>query len=274
MGTVYRATQNSLHRTVALKVLSPQLAHDPEFVELFLKEARAAAQLHHPNVVTIFDVGSAGNTHYFSMEVFDGGSVEQWLRREKRLPVDRALTMTRDAAKALEFAESKHILHRDVKPDDLMVTAQGVVKLADLGIAARRGEETTGRFGTPHFVAPECIKGASADHRSDLYSLGATLFRMLTGRTPFQGANVGEILDAVQRTEAPRLREIDPNIPEGSRRSSRNCYKRIRRSASRAGRRSSPRSTRSSTRWRPRRKLGFGSAWGRSWSREPEWVSS
>ena len=215
MGTVYRATQNSLHRTVALKVLSPQLAHDPKFVELFLKEARAAAQLHHPNVVTIFDVGSAGNTHYFSMEVFDGGSVEQWLRREKKLPVERALTMARDAAKALEFAESKHILHRDVKPDNLMVTAQGVVKLADLGIAARRGEETTGRFGTPHFVAPECIKGASADHRSDLYSLGATLFRMLTGRTPFQGANVGEILDAVQRTEAPRLREIDPNIPEG-----------------------------------------------------------
>lgn len=214
MGTVYKATQTSLHRTVALKVLSPALAGDPKFVDLFLREARAAAQLHHPNVVTIFDVGSGNGMHYFSMELFDGGSAEQLLKKEKKLAPRRALEIARDAARALEFAESKRLLHRDVKPDNLMITAQGVAKLADLGLASRRGDAGAARFGTPHFLAPECIRGAAGDHRADLYSLGATLFRMLTGRTPFQGQTVQEILDDAQSREAPALRSVEPGIPE------------------------------------------------------------
>lgn len=214
MGIVYKATQTSLHRNVALKVLSPTLARDQKFVDLFLREARAAAQLHHPNVVTIFDVGSEDGLHYYSMEVFDGGSAEQLLKKERKLSTDRSLRIARDAARALEFAESKHLLHRDVKPDNLMITAQGVAKLADLGLASPRGDAQSLRFGTPHFVAPECLKGGAVDHRSDLYSLGATLFRMLTGRTPFGGANVTEILDGVQNKEAPALRSFDSTIPE------------------------------------------------------------
>lgn len=214
MGTVYRATQTSLHRTVALKVLSPALSRDPRFVEMFLREARAAAQLHHPNVVTIFDVGSSGDLHYFSMEVFEGGSVEQTLRREKKLEVSRALAYARDAARALEFAEAKRILHRDVKPDNLMISGHGVVKLADLGLAVRSGEAGAARLGTPHFLAPECIAGASPDHRADLYSLGATLFRMLTGRTPFQGSTVAEILENARTREAPLLRTVDATLSE------------------------------------------------------------
>jgi hypothetical protein len=214
MGVVYKATQTSLHRNVALKVLSPSLAKDPKFVDLFLREARAAAQLHHQNVVTIYDVSSDQGLHYYSMELFDGGSVEQLLKKEKKLSVERALAIARDAARALEFAESKRLLHRDVKPDNLMLTSQGVAKLADLGLASHRDDRDSLRFGTPHFVAPECLTGGAVDHRSDLYSLGATLFRMLTGRTPFQGQTVQEILEGVQHREAPALRSIDNNIPE------------------------------------------------------------
>ncbi|MBI3817599.1 MAG: protein kinase [Planctomycetes bacterium] len=215
MGIVYNATQTSLHRQVALKVLSPTLARDTKFVEMFLREARAAAQLHHPNVVTIFDVGSDEGVHYYSMELFDGGSAEQLLKRERKLSVAKALPIARDAARALEFAESRHLLHRDVKPDNLMITAQGVAKLADLGLASGRGEAGQLHFGTPHFVAPECLKGGPVDHRSDMYSLGATLYRMLTGRTPFAGTTIEEILDGVVHREAPALRTIDPTISEG-----------------------------------------------------------
>lgn len=219
MGIVYRATQVSLHRTVALKVLSPRLAHNPKFVTQFLTEARAAAQLHHPNVVTIFDVASESDLHYYSMEVFEGGSVEGLLKREKKLPVDRALSIARDAARALEFAESKKLLHRDVKPDNLMLTAQGVAKLADLGLAATTAQAEGGAekqqiFGTPHFVSPEQARGGPVDHRSDLYSLGATIFRIITGRTPFTGASVSEILEAARTQEAPALRSLEPQVPE------------------------------------------------------------
>ncbi|MFN0205778.1 MAG: protein kinase domain-containing protein [Planctomycetota bacterium] len=214
MGAVYKATQTSLHRTVALKVLSPQLAKDQKFVDMFLREARAAAQLHHQNVVTIFDVGSDAGVHYYSMELFEGGSVEQLLKKEKKLSVERSLEIARDAARALEFAESKRLVHRDVKPDNLMLTSHGIAKLADLGLATPRGTSDSLRCGTPHFAAPEAIRGAGNDNRSDLYSLGATLFRMLTGRTPFQGATIQEILDGVLNHEAPALRTIDNTIPE------------------------------------------------------------
>ncbi len=214
MGTVYRATQMSLHRTVALKVLSSQISGDPRFVDLFLREARAAARLHHPNVVTIHDVGSLGDVHYYSMELFEGGSVESSLRKQGRLGVETSLSIARDAARALEFAEEHGLRHRDVKPDNLMLTSRGVAKLADLGLAATTAEGSGAAFGTPHFVAPEQSVGASADHRADLYSLGATLFRMLTGRTVFQGATVQEILDSVRSSPPPRVRSLVEDVPE------------------------------------------------------------
>ncbi|HKD99391.1 MAG TPA: FHA domain-containing serine/threonine-protein kinase, partial [Planctomycetota bacterium] len=216
MGSVYRAIQTSLHRPVALKILAAELARDRTFVDLFLREARAAAQLHHPNVVTIFDVGSEGDRFYYSMEILEGGSVEERVRREGKLPLPEALAIARDAAAALEFAESRKLVHRDVKPDNLMLTAGGTAKLADLGLASHAETEakTAERLGTPHFVAPEQARGGPVDHRADLYALGATLFRLVTGRTPFQASTVAGILEAKRTTDPPALRSIDPSVPE------------------------------------------------------------
>ncbi len=193
MGTVYRAQQVAMDRTVALKVLFESLAGDRDFVSRFLREARSAAKLNHQNIVQAYDVGCMGNTYYLAMEFVDGESVGQVLDREKRLEEGRALAIARSVALALDHAWQNGIVHRDVKPDNILLTRTGKAKLADLGLARsveRRDRLTalgTG-IGTPDYMSPEQIRGeADLDIRSDIYSLGATLYNMLTGCAPYDG---------------------------------------------------------------------------------------
>jgi serine/threonine protein kinase len=197
MGTVYKATQLSLGRTVALKVLSPDLVKDEKFCEMFLKEARAAGGLNHSNIIQVYDVGDENEHYYFSMEFAAKGSVLDELQAEGKIPLRRAVRILRDACSALDYAERKGLVHRDIKPDNLMVTEDESVKLGDLGLAMSTVElqgEQDGVFGTPHYIAPEQAMGKAIDHRADIYGLGATFYRMLTGKTLFKGTTVKEIL--------------------------------------------------------------------------------
>ncbi len=213
MGTVHRAEQVSLHRQVALKVLDAKLTQNPVFVARFVAEARAAARLHHPNVVQVYDVGNEGSTYYYSMELMTEGSIEGRLQAVGRLDLETALKVVADAARGLAYAESLRIVHRDIKPDNLMLDHHGHVKLADLGLALT-DEDTEGKVvGTPHFMSPEQILRKPLDHRSDLYSLGCTLYRLLAGRNPFTGASVKDILRAQVKDEAEPLHKVDPTVP-------------------------------------------------------------
>ncbi len=218
MGTVYKATQLSLNRTVAFKVLSSRLLKDDKFIVKFKSEAQAAGNLNHPNIVQVYDVGTDRNLHFFSMEFMDGGSIQDKIGKDGKLTFEEALDVFIQATRALIFAEKNGIVHRDVKPDNLMYTGDGQVKLLDLGLARRVGEETAvegeGIFGTPHFISPEQAQGKPVDQRADLYSLGATIYRLLAGRTPFDGANVREIVQKQINAEPVPLRKLAPDIPE------------------------------------------------------------
>ena len=217
MGTVYKAEQMSLKRVVALKVLSSKLLSDPVFVERFVQEARAAGGLNHPNIVQVFDVGSDRGVYYFSMELMEHGSVGDIVSKEGAVPWERALEMLTDASKGLIFAEKKGIIHRDIKPDNLMLTAEGTVKIGDLGLA-KRAEEAAGEggqiFGTPHFIAPEQAQGKPIDHRADTYALGASFYRILSGKTPFTGENVKEILVKQVQEEPVPLQKLATDLPD------------------------------------------------------------
>lgn len=218
MGEVYLAVQESLGRPVALKVLAARLAADAEFVRKFQSEARAAAALNHPNVVTVHDVWEEGGRHFLAMEFMDKGNLEQRLQRDGKLAPKEALEILNDAAKALVYAELRGIVHRDIKPANLMQNSVGTTKLADLGLAMHLEAEATESdnkkiFGTPHFISPEQARGEKVDIRSDLYSLGATLYRLIGGRTPFEGATTRDILRGHFLEEPKPLHELAPGTP-------------------------------------------------------------
>ncbi|HUR26720.1 MAG TPA: FHA domain-containing serine/threonine-protein kinase [Planctomycetota bacterium] len=218
MGEVFLATQERLDRKVALKLLSAKLCADADFVRRFKDEARAAAALSHPNVVVVHDVGEEAGRHYLSMEFMDKGTLENRVARGARMPWIDVLGVLHDMASALVYAESRGIVHRDLKPANMMQGAAGATKLADLGLATHLEAEATVSenekiFGTPHFIAPEQARGERVDGRADLYSLGATAYRLLSGRTPFEGATTRDILRG-HFFETPKpLSEIDPALP-------------------------------------------------------------
>ena len=215
MGTVYRAMQLSLGREVAIKVLKPELAADPSFVQRFVSEARAAGRFNHPNVVQVFDVDDEAGHFFYSMELLPGGSLEDRLRQAGPLDIDEVLLAMRDAAAGLSYAEQLGVVHHDIKPDNLMPGAQGAVKICDLGLAGEpKGGEQGRVLGTPHFISPEQIRGEATDTRSDLYSLGCSVWRLLVGKNPFQGKTVREILKKHLEAERPHLREQRADIPE------------------------------------------------------------
>jgi len=213
MGTVYEAEQVSLDRVVALKVLSKDLTRDPVFVARFVAEARAAARLHHPNVLQVFDVDHEGDTFCYSMELMHEGSVEDRLKRLGKLEVEDALHVIADAARGLAYAESLRIVHRDIKPDNLMLDQHGTVKIADLGLAMTDEDDISKVIGTPHFMSPEQVRKQPLDHRSDLYSLGCTFYRLLTGGTPFARSSVVEILKAHVKDRPDSASKANPEVP-------------------------------------------------------------
>lgn len=217
MGTVFRAKQVALDRDVALKVLSARYSNDKTFINRFFKEAQAAARLNNPNVVQVFDVREEKGLYLISLEMMDGGTVQELATKEGQLPIERVLKIAREATKGLTYAEKKSIVHGDIKPDNLMMNADGHIKISDLGLArdvgeiAHQGEE--GVFGTPHFISPEQAQGKAVDSRSDIYSLGATLYRLVAGTTPFSGASVREIIMKQINEEPPPLAEKRDDCP-------------------------------------------------------------
>ncbi|MFT7618959.1 MAG: serine/threonine protein kinase [Planctomycetota bacterium] len=218
MGTVFRAKQVALDRDVALKVLSARYSNDKTFINRFFKEAQAAARLNNPNVVQVFDVREEKGLYLISLEMMDGGTVQDLATKEGQLPISRVLEIAREAAKGLAYAEKKHIVHGDIKPDNLMMNQDGHIKISDLGLArdvgeiAHQGEE--GVFGTPHFISPEQAQGKAVDSRSDIYSLGATIYRLIAGTTPFSGASVREIILKQINDQPPTLKEVRSDCPE------------------------------------------------------------
>ncbi|HLX63785.1 MAG TPA: protein kinase [Planctomycetota bacterium] len=220
MGVVYKARQLSMDRVVALKVLNERYSNNAEFVDRFIREARAAGKLNHPNVIHVHDISRANGRHYFSMEYIDGPTVRELLKSDKKIEVNKALDIIMQAAKALEFAHENRIVHRDIKPDNLMLTKEGIVKIADLGIAktfeegASGSKEQRGVLGTPHYMSPEQALGKAIDHRADVYSLGATFYHMITGQTPFSGTTAQEILKAHVSASLSPIQELAPGVPD------------------------------------------------------------
>ncbi len=219
MGTVYKAEQVDLQRIVALKVISEEHTKDKDFVDLFIHEARAAAKLNHQNIVQVYDVKRHNEYYYFSMEFVSGGSVQEILNKQKKISPDQAVQMILDAARGLDYAHKKGIVHRDVKPDNLMIAETGVIKIGDMGLA--RGleekvgpEEETSVIGTPHYIAPEQVLGRPADFRSDIYSLGATFYRMLAGVTPFSAPSVRDLVNKKVREDATSIIDHSPEVPK------------------------------------------------------------
>lgn len=218
MGEVYKATQLSLDRTVAVKVLSRRYARDPAFIDRFIQEARAAARLDHPNVVKTFDCGEAEGRYFYSMEYMPGGSVQDLVQGGRKLEPLHAAKLALQGACALEYAEKKGIVHCDVKPENFMLTSEKTLKLADLGIAKHPGESATSAggevvLGSPHYMSPEQARGHAVDHRSDIYSFGATLYRLLVGRPPFTGMTAREIMEKQVKEEPEPVRDVNPDVP-------------------------------------------------------------
>ncbi len=194
MATVFKAKQLSLDRIVAIKVLPRRMSENEEFVNRFYKEGRAAAKLSHNNIVQAIDVGEAGGYHYFVMEYIDGKTVWDDLRDNKVYEEALAIDVIIQTARALEHAHERGFIHRDVKPKNIMITKQGVVKLADMGLAREMSDmeaamaEAGRAYGTPYYISPEQIRGeVNIDFRADIYSLGATFYHMVTGKVPFEG---------------------------------------------------------------------------------------
>ena len=217
MAEVYLATDRVLDRPVAFKVLGGWLANDATFVERFRREALAAARISHPNLVAVFDAGSEGDRHYIVMEYVAGETLADVLRTEGPLDPARATRIASDLADALGVAHAARMVHRDVKPANVMLTPDGRTKLMDLGIArSLDGESITHAssiLGTAGYVSPEQARGEPVDHRSDIYSLGCVLYEMLTGRPPFEAAD--PLAVAYKHVhETPALpTSLDPSIP-------------------------------------------------------------
>ena len=221
MAEVYRARDELLGREVAVKVLSERLSSDRSFVERFRREAQAAANLSHPNIVSLYDYGSEGATNFIVMEYIDGRSLGEVITQEAPLLPERAAEIAADVAKALERAHNAGLVHRDIKPNNIMMTSSGQTKVTDFGIVRALGGETdqqmtqTGMvIGTAAYLSPEQAQGSPVDARSDVYSLGCVLYEMLTGSPPFTGDTPLAVAYKHVREPVEPPSSINPDVPE------------------------------------------------------------
>jgi len=236
MGEVYRATDTKLGRDIALKVLSSEMAHDPDRLARFQREARAVAALNHPNVVTLYSVEEADNVHFITMELLEGQPLDRLISADG-LPADRIVEIAGAIAEALAAAHEKGIVHRDLKPANVMVTNEGRVKVLDFGLAKDVGAEMASDatltsaghtqagvvMGTPAYMSPEQVSGRPLDHRSDIFSFGVVLHEMATGRRPFEGSSSAELISSILRDTPPSITDARPELPSDLARVIRRC---------------------------------------------------
>lgn len=222
MATVYLAKQLSLDRLVAVKVLPQKFSSNPDFVNRFYAEGKAAAKLNHPNIVGALDVGKAGEYHYFVMEYVQGRTVHDDIVANKHYQEAEAVEIILQVTSALEHAHKAGFIHRDVKPKNIMITEQGTAKLADMGLARavsdrEAAEAEQGKaFGTPYYISPEQIRGeVDVDFRADIYGLGATFYHMVTGQVPFDGPNPSSVMHKHLKADLIPADHLNPKLSAG-----------------------------------------------------------
>ena len=218
MGAVYKGQDTTLRRPIALKILAPGLAEDPEAIKRFEREARIIAEINHPNIAQVYRIGKV-DLPYYVMEYIEGKSLQQILAEEGRLTGSRSVKIILDAARGLKAAAERNIIHRDIKPANIMVTESGAVKVVDFGIAKAFSDDTfktaTGLLlGTPRYMSPEQGRGAAVDLRADIYSLGATFYHMVTGVPPFDSDNPITLIQKHVTEPVRSIAELNPNVPE------------------------------------------------------------
>jgi serine/threonine protein kinase len=218
MGIVYKAKCHLLNRVVAVKILKSELGNDEQFVTKFKREATSAARLSHPNIVNVHDVGEENHVNFIVMEYINGKTLKQIIRESGRLSSTKTVEIALQIAKALDCAHKNNIIHRDIKPDNILITEDNIVKVADFGIAkvadSRTVTNSSSIMGTAHYFSPEQAKGNFVDGRTDIYSLGIVMYEMLTGRVPYDAES--SISVAMMHIQAPVIppKEIIKDIPE------------------------------------------------------------
>ncbi len=220
MGAVFRARQISLDREVALKVLARHLAENKEYVTRFYREAKVMAKLDHDHIVRCFQVGEFSGLHYLAMEFVDGGSLQSWLDKLGKFSVGDAVHAALACAYALDHAHEMNLIHRDIKPDNMLISRKGVLKVADMGLAKPTDDDlsltqTGVGAGTPHFMSPEQMRNAKdVDGRADIYALGCMLYYMLTGEKPFKGQTLVELIKEKEIGKFTPARRLNPEVPD------------------------------------------------------------
>jgi serine/threonine-protein kinase len=220
MGAVYRAVDPLIDREVAIKTLLPDLPEDlmGDVRERFLREARSAGRLNHPNIVTIYDVGKSGNLAYMAMEFLQGEELRSLLSSGQPLPIARAIDIAAQVAEGLAYAHQHGVVHRDIKPANVMLSVTGRAKITDFGIARMRSAEVRTQtgivLGSPRYMSPEQVAGKRAEPRSDIFALGVILYEMLTGRPPFTGEDVTSVMFQIMNLVPPPPSSINPRAPE------------------------------------------------------------
>lgn len=215
MSDVYKAKCHKLNRFVAVKVLKQEFSENTSFVSKFRVEAQAAASLMHPNIVNVYDVGEDNGIHYIVMELVEGITLKKYIEKKARLSVKEAVSIAIQACMGIEAAHNNHIIHRDIKPQNIIISKEGKVKVTDFGIAkaATSNTITSNVMGSVHYTSPEQARGGYSDEKSDIYSMGITLFEMLTGRVPFNGDTTVAIAIKHIQEPMPSPREYVPEIP-------------------------------------------------------------
>lgn len=218
MSVIYRALDRMLGRMVAVKILRPNLTKDPAFLEKFQQEARSVARMSHPNIVTVHDVGSDGSTHYIVMEMVEGDDLKKLIKTRGALSFEKALDLGIQICAGLGFAHRSQLVHADVKPQNILINRDGVVKVTDFGIAQAYTDtmpQTRSEvvWGSPHYFAPEQARGEKPSPASDVYSIGVVLFEMFTGRLPFVGSSQRELALAHIQADVPRAADLNPQLP-------------------------------------------------------------
>jgi len=215
MSDVYKAKDQKLNRFVAIKVLKQEFSENRNFVSKFRVEAQAAAGLMHPNIVNVYDVGEEDGIHYIVMELVEGITLKKYIEKKSRLSVKEAISIAIQVSMGIEAAHNNHIIHRDIKPQNIIISKEGKVKVTDFGIAkaASSNTITSNVMGSVHYTSPEQARGGFSDEKSDIYSLGITMFEMLAGRVPFNGDTTVSIAIKHIQDEMPDIREFVPDIP-------------------------------------------------------------